>query len=384
MAIQLYAEINLFAIIVLLIIALTAYTFAATKTMRSKLFVNSIWCAIFANFFDLIWNIANSPNVKVPPFIPRASMFLYFLMFGLTSYFWCLYASYALDNRFMANRRRITLCAIPLAVLVVLLICNIRTGFLFYIDARGHYHRGPYYALQQAITYSYIVYTSFKAIWAVFKKKILFYQNDLLSIAFFSVLPLLCGVVQTIYQELPILSVGIVISYLLVYINRLRSLVLQDPLTGINNRRQLFIHLNAAADSLKKGECLYFLFMDVDSFKYINDTYGHTEGDAVLCLIADALNGLSKKTDGFCARYAGDEFAFVQVLPENGDISSVKQQIMDAVLEKAAAKGIDYAIELSIGYAVHSGQEQDLQKLIFAADHNMYEEKLKRKQYAKS
>lgn len=42
MAIQLYAEINLFAIIVLLIIALTAYTFAATKTMRSKLFVNSI------------------------------------------------------------------------------------------------------------------------------------------------------------------------------------------------------------------------------------------------------------------------------------------------------------------------------------------------------
>lgn len=66
MAIQLYAEINLFAIIVLLIIALTAYTFAATKTMRSKLFVNSIWCAIFANFFDLIWNIANSPNVKVP------------------------------------------------------------------------------------------------------------------------------------------------------------------------------------------------------------------------------------------------------------------------------------------------------------------------------
>ncbi len=87
MAIQLYAEINLFAIIVLLIIALTAYTFAATKTMRSKLFVNSIWCAIFANFFDLIWNIANSPNVKVPPFIPRASMFLYFLMFGLASYF---------------------------------------------------------------------------------------------------------------------------------------------------------------------------------------------------------------------------------------------------------------------------------------------------------
>ena len=47
-------------------------------------------------------------------------------------------------------------------------------------------------------------------------------------------------------------------------------------------------------------------------------------------------------------------------------------------------EGIDYAIELSIGYAVHSGQEQDLQKLIFAADHNMYEEKLKRKQYAKS
>ena len=63
---------------------------------------------------------------------------------------------------------------------------------------------------------------------------------------------------------------------------------------------------------MRPNEKLYFLFIDVDSFKQINDTYGHNEGDRALKIIAEVLSSLSEKTGGFCARYAGDEFAFIR------------------------------------------------------------------------
>ena len=89
-------------------------------------------------------------------------------------------------------------------------------------------------------------------------------------------------------QNIPVLSVGIVISYLLAYINLLERLISLDPLTGISNRREFLQRLEDDIKSLKANEDLYFLFIDIDSFKNINDTEGHNEGDRVLKEIAAA------------------------------------------------------------------------------------------------
>src|SRR3989338_10242594 len=90
-----------------------------------------------------------------------------------------------------------------------------------------------------------------------------------------------------------------------------RDLAFIDDLTGLFNRRYLFVELD---DEIKKAEgegVGFFVFMtDLDNFKNINDKYGHIKGDGILKNVASTLEGaLGGK--GIVARYAGDEFAMI-------------------------------------------------------------------------
>src|SRR5438309_11060838 len=86
---------------------------------------------------------------------------------------------------------------------------------------------------------------------------------------------------------------------------------LTDPLTGLPNRRSMFVHLSrelARAERLKTEVAL--IVMDVDGFKAINDTYGHNVGDHALRAVAQELQQALRPYD-LCVRYAGDEFIVV-------------------------------------------------------------------------
>src|SRR5213078_2509148 len=86
---------------------------------------------------------------------------------------------------------------------------------------------------------------------------------------------------------------------------------LTDPLTGLPNRRSMFVHLSrelARAERLKSQVAL--IVMDIDAFKSINDNYGHHVGDHALREVSLALQGALRPYD-LCVRYAGDEFIIV-------------------------------------------------------------------------
>lgn len=129
---------------------------------------------------------------------------------------------------------------------------------------------------------------------------------------------------------------------------------------------------------MRPNEKLYFLFIDVDSFKQINDTYGHNEGDRALKIIAEVLSSLSEKTGGFCARYAGDEFAFIQISSENEDIKKLCEEIKANVAEKNEKSDMAYSLNVSIGYSSLKSGDKDWQDLIYRADKEMYYEKRKK------
>lgn len=87
---------------------------------------------------------------------------------------------------------------------------------------------------------------------------------------------------------------GIVISFQLACINFLERKISQDSLTGISNRREI-LRLTGEKMRLKKeNENLWFLFIDVDNFKYINDTFGHGEGDRILTELSGRSCGIRK------------------------------------------------------------------------------------------
>ncbi len=94
-------------------------------------------------------------------------------------------------------------------------------------------------------------------------------------------------------------------------IEKLEVMTSTDPLTGLLNRRGIMQELeNAVATAERHGEPALFVYIDLDRFKHINDTYGHAVGDAKLKFVAESLTSSIRQTD-YAARLGGDEFALL-------------------------------------------------------------------------
>lgn len=376
----LYSEVNLLCAAILSIIALKSSVFSMTKNQKHNLFIYSVWFAAAANLFDAAWKMGLTGYWYLPVSVMIFVNFMYFICFGFSAYFWFLYSEATAKSKIFENNKLIMLTALPLILLAVLLLASIFTGCLFYFDGDMVYHRGPLYYMQQILSYGYIVVACVKNLIMAGKKQNYARRDEMLTVATFAVPPLLCCIVQTVLQDIPLVTMGVVIAYLLVYINTLLMLISVDMVTGINNRREFLKKLEEQISFLKKDEKLYFLFIDIDSFKQINDIYGHNEGDRALRTVAAVLKEICAKTNGFCARYGGDEFAIAQVLKNDEDVTVIRKNIYDLVDKKSEEEALAYTLSISIGCAEYTEETESMQDLISYADSNMYDKKMQKKQ----
>ena len=156
---------------------------------------------------------------------------------------------------------------------------------------------------------------------------------------------------------------------------------LTDPLTGLPNRRSMFVHLSrelARAGRLKSEVAI--IVMDIDGFKSINDTYGHNVGDHALREVASALQGALRPYD-LCVRYAGDEFIVVlaECSREAAEIKrrELQHRIADIQVEVRAGKRL--RLGASAGAAVFPYDGATYEELLADADHLMYRDKAARR-----
>jgi diguanylate cyclase (GGDEF)-like protein/PAS domain S-box-containing protein len=150
-----------------------------------------------------------------------------------------------------------------------------------------------------------------------------------------------------------------------------------DELTGLPNRRLLYDRLLQAINQCRRHQrFMAVMFIDIDKFKSINDTFGHDCGDEVLRQIASRLQHCIRETDTL-ARQGGDEF--VAVLTEIAaahDVNRVASAIAQAMLLPVHTNAGDQLITLSIGIAVFDPKSGDTaQVLLKNADTSLYEVK---------
>ncbi len=157
---------------------------------------------------------------------------------------------------------------------------------------------------------------------------------------------------------------------------RAQHLADHDALTGLPNRRLLEDRLTQAlALSQRNREQTAVMFVDLDRFKIINDSLGHTAGDAVLKEISERLVKQLRVVDTIC-RIGGDEF--IVVLPEikrPSDAASVAAKILETVLHPCEAEGRELHLSASIGISVFPDDGRDAETLIRNADAAMYHAK---------
>lgn len=154
---------------------------------------------------------------------------------------------------------------------------------------------------------------------------------------------------------------------------RVRHLALHDSLTGLANRVLLASRYQQAAELARRmGHRLALLYLDLDGFKPVNDTYGHAVGDQVLRSIAERLLHGVRESDTV-ARVGGDEFVVLlgQVLSVD-DARSVALKIQDVLAEPLAVGDQRLRVDASVGISVYPDHGASLDELMRGADRAMY------------
>lgn len=151
---------------------------------------------------------------------------------------------------------------------------------------------------------------------------------------------------------------------------------IHDALTGVYNRLYFEQYLSNCIQTAKSNNHkIALLYIDLDGFKNINDTYGHDLGDLVLKSLAEDISSIVGENE-MLARIGGDEFVIVMApiaLPI--DAENFGKRILSAIRQPKRCKNLDFVIGASIGISLFPDDAADIEQLISNADEAMYKVK---------
>lgn len=154
---------------------------------------------------------------------------------------------------------------------------------------------------------------------------------------------------------------------------QLKRFAYLDSLTGLFNRRQLEMSAEQALRSSEQWP-VTLLYIDLNQFKAINDTYGHAIGDAVLVYVAQCLKACIRDGD-IVARLGGDEFVVLLARANQSVAWATRHRLIEKLAQPAHIEGYRLQITASIGIACHPSDGSDLGELLSFADQRMYQDK---------
>ena len=161
----------------------------------------------------------------------------------------------------------------------------------------------------------------------------------------------------------------IVLITFLVSTNRRRKRMLRtDFLTKMPNRMKIIEDMNLA---ISQSQAYGLIMLDVDRFKDINDTYGHSVGDEVIVGVGQRLKKLAKKNLTF-ARLGGDEFCGLFTKPDHQKARKICEEILESTKEPFSTSKGDLKLTVSIGCAIYPLDTDDAETVLECADKALY------------
>ncbi|MBQ9459923.1 MAG: GGDEF domain-containing protein [Oscillospiraceae bacterium] len=294
-----------------------------------------------------------------------------------------LYSFAIFRNARRAFRRRwfAVLSTLPFAGIVICLLVSLFNGFVLRVTPDKQLIYGPGFILVVVLVLTYFAAIFVYAVAKFNLAKSYIKRRQLFALAASTIFVLVSITVDTFYREdcMSILPAATMTAIVYLYINMQDASIYTDILTGMNNRRKAYEYLGSCLRSVSKDSPVYIYMCDVNSFKEINDGYGHDEGDRALVLAASALKEAASRHDAFAARLGGDEFLFAwfpwadpqsEEEPERlvGEIS----RLLEGKCKKAEKP---YQVTFSIGYTRCTDPESTLADCVREADRMLYERK---------
>ncbi len=159
--------------------------------------------------------------------------------------------------------------------------------------------------------------------------------------------------------------------------DKLTRLAYSDMVTDLPNRAHFMRRLReASAGARQRGAGIGLLFVDIDRFKEINDTIGHSGGDRALAILGQRLTSAVRPQD-IVARYGGDEFVVLMEEPGEPAVAAkiaerVAERILRALQKPVRLADRGFRLSVSIGIAIATGQRETPELMLESADRAMY------------
>lgn len=161
--------------------------------------------------------------------------------------------------------------------------------------------------------------------------------------------------------------------------NKYMMISVKDEMTGLFNRRGMYVELEHMLAVAKNTDRLLVIVIDMDRLKYINDTYGHSEGDFSIKTVGKAAEAITLSNEK-CVRAGGDEFYIVGIGDYDESIICKRTNKFNRILnELSNNSGKPYIISASIGCSI--GATDSFDETLSAADKSMYENKVNKKKH---
>ena len=368
------------ACIIIMLLILRLHLKSLDKTITARVFTFLIVSVILYFIFDLCCGLLENDVWHKGQMLSTIFNLGFFFSSYLIGYFAFMYSECEINNTWMFNNKKLYLSFIPTLILIVLTFLTLKFRFFFYIDINGEYIKGPYYFLVLLFVYGYLLLIGIKNFILYFNKKYYLKKEILLSLSSFVIFPLIFGIIQAFHTGISIICLGTTISLVQVFISMQNKRITIDSLTKLNNRDKLMQHLDSKINNVINND-IYFVMIDIDNLKHINDTFGHVEGDRAIKTIADILKQSCGHYTCMLARYAGDEFSIVF----EGSLESVEKLKNDIYTNLKVYQELTngkYNLEVSLGYSRYDRfKMKNIVELIASADAELYKEKARKKKH---
>ena len=363
------------AILLMVILLVSRYIVRRHKGTEDKFFSSMVFIGLAAALLEMIaFLIDGKPGL----FLKILNVTINHVIYACTttiSIVWLWYVDSCLNN----DTRRIRTVFLPFVILwgifMLMLIPNIWLGYLFSFGGNN----GNEY-IRQPVGYSYYGFLGacfIASIVVYIRSKIKHGEAKFFPIWMFLIPVILCCAVQALWYGIALAWLGCAIGVTAIYLNIQSRFALIDGLTGLYNRAFIEHKLIVAR---KNQRYVYGgIMLDIDDFKLINDTYGHSTGDDALRQVAKILLETCDKST-LIFRFAGDEFVLLLKVPqaEKDNLPKLMKELENSIREGAnkfnKAKENKYNLVFSFGHTIFDKTLPD-DVFFHQMDVEMYKEK---------
>lgn len=369
-------DLNVFAIIILtLVLSAVLKNIEDRHRAGTRLFALLVVMTMMLALFDILgWLWEGIPGEAAQHANLTANLLLY-LFAPFPAAAWLLYVYFQLTGSMKRTLRVLYAVLAVIAVNWAFTFTTPATGWFFTIDSANNYARGPLFLLHVMIPYGFLLVTfililSYKAIQdpAVHRSMLLF------------ILPPLIGtVLQSLFYGLSLTWASITISILILFLRIQNRGLFTDALTGTYNRRHFERIINNKINRVGL-EGFSVIIADLDSFKMINDQFGHDVGDEALMQTVHLFRKTLRQDD-LIARFGGDEFYILLDITDPDTLAARVRRITEVFERFSDEANLPYRLSVSMGAAVYGEKgRQTAEDFLRDVDQLMYRAKTAGKQ----